>query len=277
MRLTQSLEAARLTRVVALFIASSASTVHAQAVDLVTTPPVGTPEPSFEGTVDVDEPEPLAPKADEARLGDWLEYLAKSGRKNRLMTGSSMLLSGAVMMGFGIWAFVRTPSNNELDKGIGLLSIAGAGVFMPFGIVRLATKSSSEELFERWGDATRSGLTLRELGRFEGQFRGHAEAVQREILAGRWANFGLALTGGLILGLTPAASLSPNAATVGYVTGGVAVGLGLMSFGLSFRAMQEADDWKHYEEGLGPPRWVRWSASPDFGRQFVGARVAGRF
>ena len=130
---------------------------------------------------------------------------------------------------------------------------------------------------ERWQRSTQSKLTLRELGRFEGEFRNTSDAAHRELTMARWTSFGMALTGGLILGLTPAANLSTDAATIGYVTGGVALGVGVLGFAFSFRGTVEEEHWNAYLRGQGPPKSVKWSASPAVGRKFVGAQVVGQF
>jgi hypothetical protein len=261
----------------AALVSSYSEVAGAQAGDVVSEPPSVTPETPPALTLEVTGPEPLAPDADQARLGSWLEYLADSGRRSRMSDGSYSLFGSAAMMGIGIWAFVKAPPNTELNKGIGLLAISGAGIFMSVGIFQLAMKSEAERRLGRWQEATSSKLTLRELRRFEGEFRSYSAGAERELLMARWTNFGMALTGALILGLTPAASLSRDAETIGYVTGGVALGIGLVGFGFSFRGTPETEHWNSYIQGQSPPKSTKWSASPAVGRKFVGAQIVGQF
>ncbi|MFZ1865295.1 MAG: hypothetical protein WAU39_13805 [Polyangiales bacterium] len=232
------------------------------------------PEPSESIAAPLEE---LAPADDQARLEKWLVYLSRSAKRARISSGASGLVGSSVGMALGIWAYLQDPPDNELTRGAGLVALAGSGVFMSLGIFQLAAKSEPEKMLARWRTATEGELTLRELTRFEGELRHYADMQKRAVRLGRWTNFGMALTGALILGLTPAADLSPDGATVGYVTGGVALGAGLMGFAFSFVGQSEPDYWNAYLKGKGPPSPSRWSASPQVGRTFAGIRLVGRF
>ena len=184
------------------------------------------------------------------------------------------------MLGFGIWAFLDDAPNNELNRGIGMLAVAAGGPGLALGIVELAMHSASEKRFSRWEAAASAGMSERELARFEGELRGYSLDARRERMRGRWSSFGLFVTGGLLLGLTPVADLDSDAETVGYVTGGVAAATGLLGFGLSFKGTVEEEYWDAYLQGRPPPGAGprgSWAVSPAFGRSFAGVSMRGAF
>jgi hypothetical protein len=220
--------------------------------------------------------EPLAPAEDVARLDKWLDHLSGTARRNRITSGATTLVLSGLILGTGIPAFLRSDPADELTRGAGFVAVAGSGVLMAAGIVQLAVKSPSESTLERWGAATEGELTLRELARFEGELRQYSESTRRAVRVLRWTYLGLALTGGLILGLTPAADLSTDGATTGYVTGGAMLGVGLLGFGLTFARPSRVDYWEAYRQGKSP-KPTRWSASPRAGRHVAGLAITGLF
>ena len=222
--------------------------------------------------------EPTVSPSDQAYLGMWIDYLGRTARRNRLNAGSNMVVGSALALGFGIPLYVTRNPGTELNKGIGFSLIAFSGAFMAGGIVELVRKSAAENGAERWKAASKSPLSPRELGRFEGELRAYADSVRKQALLARWMNFGMGVTGALILGLTPAADLSRDAATLGYVLGGVMAGFGFLNFGFSFRKESRVDYWKAYLEGSPPPAMGgRWTLAPSAGLGFAGARLTGRF
>ncbi|MGB8223996.1 MAG: hypothetical protein WCF10_15515 [Polyangiales bacterium] len=254
---------------------------HAQDAEILTEPPHPA-EHSTQGA----EPSPAlalqvggspAPQADQEHLDEWLQYVARTSRTQRLMQGSSMLIAGSVVMGVGIPLYVRHNPGTEIDKGLGLAAIAASGVYLGFGIVRLASESAAEKQLARWQAAKGSGLSIRELARFEGELRNYGELARRELVLGRWMSFAMALTGGLMMGLTPAAGLSRDGATIGYAGGAILLGVGFLDFGLSFRKAAVPDYWDAYLSGKRPPPAVKWSAAPIAGPKLAGASIVGRF
>ena len=221
--------------------------------------------------------EPLASTEDQARLGMWIEYVASEARSNRLTSGASLLVGSAIGIGFGIPLYIQRNPRNELNKGIGISLIAFSGAMLAAGATQLATKSIPEKRLDHWKKVTKSPLTLRELARFEGELRTYGDIMRRNVLVSRWMNFGMGLTGILILGLTPAAHLSRDAATIGYVVGGVMAGLGFLGFGFSFRRDAAPDYWNAYLQGQRPPARTRWSVAPSTGYTYAGARVVCAF
>ena len=85
------------------------------------------------------------------------------------------------------------------------------------------------------------------------------------------------MSGALLLGLTPAANLSRDASTAGYVVGGILAGLGFFNFGMSFRKSADPDYWNQYLRGGRPPTSTHWGLAPAIGRNFAGAQIFGRF
>lgn len=210
-------------------------------------------------------------------LGEWLQFLARQDKQARITTGTSSLIASAGILGFGIWAFLEDPPNNELNRGIGLLAVAAAGPGLSLGILELAMKSGSEKRWARWEATAARSMSSEEIGRFEGELRSYSLEARRNRMRGRWSSFGLFVTGGLLLGLTPAADLGSDGQTVGYVTGGVAAAVGLVGFGFSFARSFEEEYWDAYLQGRRPPRYRRWRTSPAFGRTFAGMTVGGEF
>ncbi|MGB5809764.1 MAG: hypothetical protein WBG86_04485 [Polyangiales bacterium] len=223
-------------------------------------------------------PEPLASALDQERLDVWLEYVAEAERQKRRFSGANQVVASALLMGFGAWGFSLSNPSTELDKGLGLAAVMLSGVSMSMGIAQLAKKSVAETRFARWRAVVGPSMTLREFSRFEGELRAQSEAASRMSRLVRWGNFGFALTGGLVLGLTPVANLSGDGKTLGYIIGGVTFGMGMLGFGMSFAGPGEAGYWSAYQRGQIPRGSSRrWSAAPAVGRNFYGARVVGRF
>ncbi|MGB8332181.1 MAG: hypothetical protein WCE62_18805 [Polyangiales bacterium] len=254
---------------------------RAQDIEILTEPPPPTErspqavEPP--NTLTLELGGALAPQAEQDHLDEWLEYAASASRFQRLTQGSTMLVAGTIVMGIGIPLYLLRNPGTELDKGLGLAAIAVSGACMGLGIVKLASKSAVERQLERWQAAKDAGLTPRELARFEGELRNYGELARRSVLVERWTSFAMALTGGLMIGLTPAADLSRDGATIGYAGGGIFLGAGLLEFGRSFRKRAVPDYWETYLSGKRPPPSLKWSASPAVGHQFAGANVAARF
>jgi hypothetical protein len=229
-------------------------------------------------TLEVTPRSPLASQAEQARLGAWLEYTSDSAQRTRRSAGAGSLIAGAIGMGIGVGFLVSSsPDVTSFDRGFAAALAGASGLYMSLGIVQLAKKSDSERRFDRWTNARGPALTVRELGRFEGELRSQSERADRAVRVARWTNFGFAMTGGLVLGLTPVASLSDDARRFGYIYGGVVLGVGLFAFALSFARNPETQYWERYRRGEAPPEARRWRASPAVGRNMVGAQVFGCF
>ena len=259
-------------------IASFNPRAAAQPEDMVTAPPAvernGSPGLAPEPHA---SEEPMASPEAQALLGEWLRYRAELGRRGRLSGGFNTLFAGALLMGAGIPLFIQSSPGTELNKGIGLGAIGLSAVFLSTGIFQLAKKGGAETRYRRWQDAAGSTLTLRELGRFEGEFRGEADQAARSVRMARWVSFGGGMVGALVLGLTPAANLSTDAARLSYAVGGVALGAGLLGFGFSFIGRSKVSDYEAYLQGQSPLSTQRWRAFPAIGRNQFGAQVVGRF
>ncbi|MEM7136535.1 MAG: hypothetical protein AAF500_08150 [Myxococcota bacterium] len=218
---------------------------------------------------------PLATEYQRAHLGAWLEYSAAAAGRQRRSSGANGLVAGSIALGIGIGLYVS--SSNAFDKGIGITLIATSSVYWSVAMFQLVRKSAAERRLVRWNQVNGASLTLQELGRFEGELRAQSEAADRARRLQRWGNFGLAMGGALMLGLTPVADLSDDSQRTAYIVGGVTVGVGLVAFGFSFLKSPESNYWKAYQAGVAPPRSVRWSAAPSVGRKFVGARLSATF
>ncbi|MGB5372689.1 MAG: hypothetical protein WBN15_02820 [Polyangiales bacterium] len=254
----------------ALFVEARAA---AQDVDVI---PDGQPA---EVELVLDEPADLAPAMaspeDLSHLDLWIEYMGKSSRRGRMTGGATLLAVGSIVTAIGIAFYVATPVT-ELDKGLGLAFLGVGGAYVAIGTAQLAKKSAGEELLASWRSARDGGLNLRELGRFEGELRNHSRLVRRAVKVSRWTMFGIGMTGALILGLTPAADLSSDAARFGYGVGGILAGAGFLSFSFTFIKSAKVDYWAAYQKGQRPPR-SRWSAAPSFSRSYAGINVVGQF
>ncbi|MEM7436663.1 MAG: hypothetical protein AAF436_16020 [Myxococcota bacterium] len=218
---------------------------------------------------------PLATEYQRAHLGAWLEYSAAAAARQRRSSGANGLVAGSIFLGIGIGLYVS--SSNSFDKGIGIALIASSSLYWSVAMFQLVRKSDAERRLVRWNQVNSASLTLQELGRFEGELRAQSEAADRAKRLQRWGNFGLAMGGALMLGLTPVADLSDNSQRTAYIAGGMTVGVGLLSFGFSFIKSPESNYWKAYQAGVAPPRAARWSAAPSVGRKFVGARLSATF
>ena len=259
-----------------------AGSVSAQTAEeaqrVVSEPPELPSEEAVQRALSTGAAEQLASEAQQALLGEWMEATGRAGRRVRLLSGANQLIASSIVMGTGIALFV-TDAETELDKGVGLALVGFSGVFMSLGIAQLVKHSQAELRLERWSRASTSRLTMRELGRFEGELRAQSETLDRSAKIARWSSFGMAMTGALILGLTPAANLSTNASTGTYIAGGVMAGFGLLAFGLSFVGGGESS-YDAYSRGQRPLQYskgVTVRGAPAVGRNFAGAQLVGRF
>ena len=261
------------------WLAGSASAQTAEeAQGVVSEPPELPSEEAIQRALSTGAAEHLASEAQQALLGEWMESTGRAGRRARLSSGANQLIASSIAMGVGIALFVTNPET-ELSKGVGLALVGSSGVFMSLGIAQLAKPSQAELRLERWNRASASRLTMRELGRFEGELRAQSETLDRVAKVGRWSSFGMAMTGALILGLTPAANLSTDASTGSYIAGGVMAGFGLLAFGLSFVGGGE-NSYEAYSRGQRPLQYSKGATvrgAPAVGRNFAGAQIVGCF
>ena len=221
--------------------------------------------------------EVLAPQRDRERLGAWLEYVSEEARGRRRLVGISQTVFGSVALTTAIVFYSSSAAPSALEKNVLAGLMAASGLNTTLGIVALAKKSDPELRFERWLAADTPRLTLRELARFEGELRNDAKRASRAVLATRWTSLGLAVTGGLILGLTPVADFADDSRALGYVAGGVGLGVGLLGFALSFGGSPEIDYWNAYQKGKGPPAARKVRAAATLAEGFAGARIVGSF
>ena len=221
--------------------------------------------------------EALAPQGDRERIGAWLGYAAKEARRRRRLVGIGQTVLGSVALTTAIVFYTSSAAPSGLERNVLAGLMAASGLNTTLGIVALAKKSDPELRFERWLVANTSRLTLRELARFEGELRNDSKRASRAVLANRWTSLGLALTGGLILGLTPAADFADDSRALGYVAGGVGLGVGLLGFALSFGGSPETNYWNAYQEGKRPPAARRVRATATIAQGFGGVRIVGRF
>jgi len=217
-----------------------------------------------------------ATDAERAHLRGWLEYAAGAERRQRRSAGVNNVLAGAVLMGAGVGLYVsKSSSLGDADKGLGLALIGGSSLFLAVGIFQLARKSDGETRLKRWSEVDNESLTIRELGRYEGELRAQSEAAARALRLQRWGNFGLFMGGALMLGLTPVSNLEDKG--TGYIVGGFTAGFGLLGFAFSFIGSPQAEYWKAYQAGQAAPKSRKWGASPAVSRTFVGAQVGATF
>ncbi len=236
----------------------------------------------------IDEPPP-APRVEQPqsrevdnrirRLDLWLAYSRDDGKRARRLGGGTAIASSAILIGIGTALYLDDTPSNELNRGIGISTLAIGGTFLAGGIAALSVKSDTELRYRRWRKALAKGMSPVEFARFEGELRSTLKSGSRARQAARWTNFGLVVSGALILGLTPAANLSSDGETVGYITGGILAGVGALNFGLSF--LKSKDLWQQYESGAAPAGAERgasgWFASPTLLRKGGGAALTGRF
>ena len=206
--------------------------------------------------------EQLASEYDQERLGAWLEHTSNQARGQRRFLGTSLTVLGPIAMTAGILIYATSAAPSGVERALGAGLIVAGGLNTSLGIVGLAKKSDGELLFERWLAVNKSRLTLRELGQFEGEFRSAAMRARRAVLVGRWTSLGLALTGGLVLGLTPLADFGGGSRSTGYASGGIALGVGLLGFAVSFGAPDETENWNAYQQGKDRRRLARGKPPP---------------
>ena len=222
-------------------------------------------------------PEGVVSEHEQERLGAWIEYTSNQARDQRRLLGTSLTVLGPVAMTAGILLYVSSAAPSGVERTLGAGLIMAGGLNTSLGIVGLAKRTDAELLFERWLTANKSRLTLQQFGRFEGELRSASERARRAVLVGRWTSLGLALTGGVVLALTPVADFGGGSRATGYAIGGMALGVGLLGFTVSFGRSDEIENWIAYQQGRQPPVARTWKASPMVGRGIVGAQLTGRF
>lgn len=210
-------------------------------------------------------------------LEAWLAYSSDEAKRARRIAGGTSIVFAAALIGAGAALYVDSTPRTELDQGAGLVTLALGGAFLTGGIAALAIRSSAEKRYDSWDRAVEEGVSATEFARYEGELRATLRSGSALRRASRWSNLGIAVSGILILAVTPAANLSSDGRRVGYIVGGVLAGAGALGFGLSF--IKTADLWQRYENGDPPTGKSRgWLyATPTFNQHGGGVAVAGRF
>lgn len=242
---------------------------------LPTTPAAAQEVAEPPGTTTEQAPSALAGEVE--HLETWLKHARDYGKRNRMWGGGMGLAGSGLLLGFGTALFLDNTPKNAFARGVGLLSLSFGGVFLVGSITSFIVESAAEERYERWQAARDAGMTEREFSRFEGELRATIKHRDRAHRARRWGNLGLALSGGLILGLTSPANLTGNSKKAAYVTGGVLAGMGVVGFGLSF--IRHKDLWERYESGASPrgKKKASVTATPTLARDGGGLALIGEF
>ncbi len=252
-------------RHLALALLLTLTTTTAAAQDVGAEPPAAT------------EQAPSALAGQVEHLETWLKHARDYGKRSRMWGGSMGLAGSGALIGLGTALFLDDTPKNAFARGVGLLSLSFGGVFLVGSITSFILESAAEQRYERWQAARDAGMTEREFARFEGELRATIKHRDRAHSARRWGNLGLALSGGLILGLTSPANLADKSERAAYVTGGVLAGMGVVGFGLSF--IKPKDLWERYESGASPrgKKKASVTATPTLARDGGGIALIGQF
>jgi len=245
------------------------------------------PPPPAAGQEIAPPPPPMMPTptddaaaVDVARLDAWLGSFDGTARTLRYISAPLSILSGAALVGLGIWFITDDDlrvGSREATVGLGAGMIALGGMSVGIGIYNFAAPTYPEEAYARFVLARDAGLSQRELGRFEGEFLAMAEVSRTTRYLSIVAGFSLALGGGVAIAMS-ATEDSEEPRFIGLVTGTVLAISGVLVGGLSFIPTPYERAWEKYEAGLGPDgEAVTAQVAPMVGPELAGVAVSGTF
>ena len=219
--------------------------------------------------------------AEEELLDRLLEDASNDTRAFRSVAGGFSVASGVSLSTLGIVRLVQDPGDNRVLRGLGLMWLGTGAASLTTGLILLTRRSPEERMLRRWR-ARRAGavrLSEYELGSYAGELRAAAAFRKRERNLVRWSALAGAGAGGLALALIPAASdLTDSSRRNIIIVGSIFFGIGLMNFGLSFRASGSEEAWKEYQGStLSSRRGVKMSFTPTVLERGGGMGLVGLF
>lgn len=224
--------------------------------------------------------EAFAAEVDVVRLDAWLASFDGMSRTLRYIAAPLSVVAGGLLAGLGVW-YIADDSlvigSREATVGLGA-GMVGLGVMSTaIGIYNFVVSTYPEQTYERFQLARGEGLSVRDLGRFEGELRAMAELSRTQRMLSIVAGFSMAVGGGVAAGLSATVDRE-DPRTIGIITGSTLAIVGVLLGALSFIPSPYEQAWEKYDEGLGPDdRAPTAQVTPLVGPNVAGVSVAGSF
>jgi hypothetical protein len=225
-------------------------------------------------------PEPSALAYNAAILDEVLQLSTKQTIREQKFAAAAGITGGAILVGLGSWRLIEQTPQSQYSRGLGVMFMTLGMADLTTGIFAAVRISHERRRLGRWEHARKDGITEAELARFEGELQASHELRQGERLLVRWDALTHALAGAIVLTITPIPDGSSREDRVsGYVIGAVFLGVGMATFGASFRHTPSEKAWESYNRRRMPMpgHELSWGVAPSMSRQGAGVSVGGRF
>jgi len=224
--------------------------------------------------------ETRASETDVVRLDAWLASFDGMSRTLRYVAAPLGVIAGGLLTGLGVW-YITDDSfvvgSREATVGLGAAMIGLGVMSTAMGIYNFIVSTYPEQSYQRFQLARGEGLSVRELGRFEGELRAMAELSHTQRMLSIVAGFSMAVGGGVAAGLSATVD-SEDPRTIGIITGGALAVMGVVLGGLAFIPTPYERAWEKYEAGLGPDDTAPTAqVTPLVGPNVAGVSVSGSF
>ncbi|MBW2461342.1 MAG: hypothetical protein JRH11_06820 [Deltaproteobacteria bacterium] len=224
--------------------------------------------------------EASAAEVDVVRLDAWLASFDGMSRTLRYIAAPLGVVAGGLLAGLGVW-YITDDSlvvgSREATVGLGAAMIGLGVMSTAMGIYNFIVSTYPEQNYERFQLARGEGLSVRDLGRFEGELRAMAEISRTQRMLSIVAGFSMAVGGGIAVGLSATVDRD-DPRTIGMITGSALAIMGVLLGALSFIPTPYEQAWEKYEQGLGPDDTAPTAqVTPLVGPNVAGVSVAGSF
>ncbi|MGB5695866.1 MAG: hypothetical protein WBM46_09460 [Polyangiales bacterium] len=213
-------------------------------------------------------------------LDGLLELSTEQTIREKKYAAAAGITGGSILIGLGIWRLVENEPQSDYSRGLGVMFLTLGMADLTTGVFAATRIPHERRRLARWEKARSNGITELELAHFEGELQASDEMRQGERLLVRWDALTHALAGVIVLAITPIPGSSGRADRVsGYVIGGLFVGIGLATFGNSFRKTPSEKAWESYKKGNMPMpgHEISWGIAPAVSRRGAGVSIGGRF
>lgn len=268
---------------------SSATSAAAQAADESTAPLYSAAQADAEAPEHASaqpesgpsrQPSPADADPSQAELlGTLFEEAAEGSKTTRQYTGLAGVMGGTILLGLAGWRLAEDPAESQFTRGLGVMFATLGMADLTTGVVALKRKPHEEERAERYKKDLRDGMSAIDLARYEGEFQASADIRESLRMLVRWNGLTHALAGAIVMAFSAIPELDAASRRSAYIIGGVFMGTGSASFGLSFRETPAERSWKNYQKktanvsGIGQQVGV----APVISRHGLGLGISGRF
>jgi hypothetical protein len=215
-----------------------------------------------------------------AVLDEVLRLSTKQTIREQGFAAAAGVTGGAILIGLGTWRLIEETPQSQYSRGLGVMFMTLGMANLTTGIFAAVRIPHERRRLARWEHARKDGITDAELAHFEGELQASHEMRQGERMLVRWDALTHALAGAVVLTITPIPNGSSSADRAsGYVVGALFLGVGMATFGASFRRTPSERAWESYSRRKMPMpgHELSWGVAPAISRQGAGVSLGGRF